>query len=198
MQYEPGIQVIPFYACGSKPYHRLSNFALVEEGIFFDGLMYCSTEHAFQAQKYIQEQRHRFSIAGDLGCPNGFSLVFGDDWEKKRTYWMKKQNIGIIAKMATNITVGKKLGLQRDETFVSNEALWIDLLMRKFTLPAFRELLQSTHHAYLLEFDRGAKRCEQQFGKSSFWGGLIEDNILYGNNAMGKYIMVVREHVRDN
>ena len=84
-------KVIPFYACGKEPYNKLSNFAFIEEGIVYDGLTYCSTEHAFQAQKYVEEQRIRFSIHGDLGNKNDidkmFQLVFSDNWEKKKKYW---------------------------------------------------------------------------------------------------------------
>ena len=101
-----------FFSNGLKPYHKLSNFVYIEQGITYKGLRYCSVEHAFQAQKYITKQRIQFSVDGDLGnSDTGFKLVFGDDYVKKRNYWMKKDNIGIIAKMATNIKVGKKLGL---------------------------------------------------------------------------------------
>jgi hypothetical protein len=190
-EYVEGEEVVNFYACGSKPYNKLSNFAFIAEGIVYDGLRYCSTEHAFQSQKYIKEQRYRFSIDGDLGNVDGFQLVFGDDWEKKRTYWMKKENIGIIAKMATNIKIGKKLGLIRDEDFVSTDHLWFELLTLKFAIREFNVILKGTLDKYLLEFDRGAKRCEQ-YGKQSLWAGIIEENKLYGNNLMGNYIMWVR------
>ena len=115
--------IVSFYACGKSPINNLSNFSFIKQGIIYDGITYYSTEHAFQAQKYIKEQRHRFSIDGDLGnIETGFLLVFGNDkCEKKKQFWMKKDNIGIIAKMATNPKIGKKLGLIRDNNFISSD-----------------------------------------------------------------------------
>jgi predicted NAD-dependent protein-ADP-ribosyltransferase YbiA (DUF1768 family) len=191
-EYTLNEEVINFYSCGIKPFHKLSNFALIKDGIEFDGLIFYSTEHAFQAQKYIKEQRIRFSIEGDLGnIDSGFKLVFGDEWEKKKTFWMKKDNIGIIAKMATNIKIGKKLGLIRDVNFSSTNELWIELLTIKFNIIEFKNILKNTQNKYLLEFDRGAKRMYFK-NNISIWSGLIDDGILYGNNLMGKYLMIVR------
>ena len=185
------MSTISFYACGKEPYNKLSNFALIEDSIEYNGLRFCSTEHAFQAQKYIEEQRVRFSVNGDLGNIGNmdimFQLVFGDKWENKKKYWMKKHNIGIVAKMATNIKIGKKLGLIRDTTFISTDALWITILSSKFNMPTFKNILLSTNNAYLLEFDRGAKKTLPK------WSGIIQDGILYGENLMGKYIMKIRE-----
>ena len=186
--YLSGESVIKFYACGLQPFNKLSNFTLIKDGITFDELTYCSTEHAFQAQKYIQEQRIRFSIQGDLGNEEtGFELVFGDNWKKKHQYWMKKKNIGIIAKMATNKKIGKKLGLIRDANFSSTNELWLSILTQKFNIHEFKMVLQATANNYLLEFDRGAKRSSPK------WAGIINDGTLYGNNLMGKYLMAIRD-----
>lgn len=77
-EYIPNEEVVAFYSCGIKPFHKLSNFALIKDGIKFNKLLFYSTEHAFQAQKYIKEQRIRFSVEGDLGnVDSGFALVFG-------------------------------------------------------------------------------------------------------------------------
>ena len=185
-------EVINFYSCGIKPFYKLSNFALIKDGIEFDGLIFYSTEHAFQAQKYIKEQRIRFSVEGDLGnIDSGFKLVFGDEWEKKKKFWMKKDNIGIIAKIATNIKIGKKLGLIRDINFSSTNELWIEILTLKFNIIEFKNILKNTKNKYLLEFDRGAKRMYLK-NNISIWSGLIENDILYGNNLMGKYLMIIR------
>jgi hypothetical protein len=108
---------------------------------------------------------------------------------------MQKGNVGIIAKMATNIKIGKKLGLIRDNNFVSTDKLWIEILNKKFSILEFSNILKSTENKYLLEFDRGAKRsCE----KNSIpkWSGIIHEDILYGNNLMGKYLMVIRATVK--
>ena len=107
-QYKSNELVLNFWANGKSPYKNMSNFAYISDGIEYDGLLYNSTEHMFQAQKYIKEQRIRFSINGDLGNWNGLKLVFKvEEYEKKYKYWAKKNNIGIIAKMATNEKIGK-------------------------------------------------------------------------------------------
>jgi predicted NAD-dependent protein-ADP-ribosyltransferase YbiA (DUF1768 family) len=187
--YLVGEPVVKFYSNGLAPFYKLSNFALINDGITFDGHTYCSTEHAFQAQKYIPEHRVRSSVEGDLGKmdASGFQLVSpSDKWQKKRKYWMKKNNIGVIAKMATNPTVGKRLGLIREPNFVSTDELWMSILTAKFSVLEFRIALLATANNYLLEFDRGAKRNKPK------WGGIIEDGILYGDNLMGRYLMEIR------
>ena len=185
--------VINFWSNGKVPFHNLSNLASIPDGINYDGIIYPSTEHAFQAQKYIQNQRQRFSITGDLGVWNGLRLVYKtEDYEKKYKKWSKKANIGIIAKMATNEKIGKKLGLIRDENFHSTDELWMKILRKKYSIKYFGDLLKSTGDIYLLEFDR---RANHRFaGSNSFWGGLICNNTLYGNNQMGKYLMEIRNN----
>ena len=75
--------VINFWSNGKSPFHNLSNFASIPDGIDYDGIIYSSTEHAFQAQKYILSHRHRFSITGDLGGWNGLRLVYKpEEYEK--------------------------------------------------------------------------------------------------------------------
>ena len=183
--------VINFWANGKAPFHNLSNFALILDGIEYDGIVYPSTEHAFQAQKYIQSQRYRFSTTGDLGVWDGLKLVYKlDEYEKKYKYWFKKNNIGIVAKMATNEKIGKKLDLIRDKKFNSTDELWLKILGKKYSTKYFGDILKLTDDLYLLEFNRGANNRFK--GANSFWGGLISNNVLYGNNQMGKYLMKIR------
>lgn len=195
-EYIIGEPVLKFWSnAGQKlNLYKLSNFQYIEGGIqpFDDKLVFISTEHAFQSRKYVEKDRIRFSVNGDLGTIEGFKLVCREkEYEKKRDYWMKKENIGVVAKMATNEKLGKKLGLERNSEFVSTDELWIQILMCKYRKEEFKQLLKNTKDIYLLEFDRGAYH---RFGVSPvIWGGNIIDNKLWGKNQMGKYLM----HVRD-
>jgi len=54
--YVPGEPVIRFWSNAGPPYYSLSNFAFIEGGIEHQGYTYLSTEHAFQAQKYIKNK----------------------------------------------------------------------------------------------------------------------------------------------
>lgn len=175
-----------FFSNAKEPYYKMSNFNHIKDGIYFRGLKYNSTEHAFQAQKYILSDRKRFSSDGDLGNWDGFKLVS----DKDVNYWKKKDNIGIIAKMATDKKRGLKLGLTRNEEFESNDELWIELLLLKYNICEYKQILLSTKDSYLLEFDRGAKK------RNSTWGGIIENGVLYGDNLMGKYHITVRNTLR--
>ena len=130
--YVPGECCINYWSNSKFPYCYLSNFAFILDGIEYDGLTYYSLEHAFQAQKYIKEQRIRFSKDGDLGVWDGFSLVCNhENWKEKYNYWEKKGNIGVIAKLATNKINEKKLHLVKDENYVYSDQIWFDLLMKK-------------------------------------------------------------------
>jgi len=59
--------------------------------------------------------------------------------EGKSKFWLQKENIGIIAKMATNKQVGKQLGLIRDESFNSTFELWKPILYKKYSAPKLQK-----------------------------------------------------------
>lgn len=197
-EYIIGEPVLNFWSNAKKEtkFYKFSNFQHIKDGIqpFDDKLIFASIEHAFQSRKYVEKDRSRFSIDGDLGNIDGFSLVFKEkEYEKKRDYWMKKDNIGVIAKMATNEKLGKKLGLTRNPDFVSTDELWMQILLTKYKKEEFKQLLKNTGDIYLLEFDRMAYH---RFDVSpAFWGGNIIDNKLWGKNQMGKYLMEIRKQV---
>jgi predicted NAD-dependent protein-ADP-ribosyltransferase YbiA (DUF1768 family) len=67
------------------------------------------------------------------------------------------------------------------------------ILEKKYSKKYFSDLLKSTDDIYLLEFDRGANNKFKNF--KSFWGGLIANDTLYGNNKMGKYLMEIRNNL---
>ena len=106
--YKSSELVINFWANGKAQFHNLSNFALISDGIEYGGIIYPSTEQAFQAQKYVENQRPRFSVTGDLSVWYGLKLLYKpDEYESKYNYWAKKNNIGIVAKISTNENNGK-------------------------------------------------------------------------------------------
>lgn len=194
--YNIGEPVLNFWSNSKKEtkFYKFSNFQYIKDGIqpFNDKLVFASTEHAFQSRKYVEKDRARFSIDGDLGNIDGFSLVFKEkEYIKKYKYWMQKDNIGVIAKMATNEKLGKKLGLERNTDFVSTDELWVQILLTKYRKEEFKQLLKKTNDIYLLEYDRMAYH---RFNISpAFWGGNIINNELWGKNQMGKYLMHIRE-----
>jgi hypothetical protein len=115
-------------------------------------------------------------------------------------FWKKKNMIGIQAKLAANADYGSALGLgtqhmnyEKEYLSAEEEAnLWHDLETLKYKQnPRERTVLKGTGSALLVEFDKGAKRHHVH------WGGLVEDNDggqrVLGDNAMGKYLMRIRE-----
>jgi predicted NAD-dependent protein-ADP-ribosyltransferase YbiA (DUF1768 family) len=198
--YKIDSEYVKFYSNASKPYYKLSNFAQIKEGIDVDGIVYPSTEHAFQAQKFIPEDRKRFSTTGDIGkASTGFKLVYPKEGkaevEKKRDFWMKKENIGILAKMASDEEMSKKLGLTRVKNFLSSDELWMKILRAKYSVKEFKDILLSTDDHYILEFEKSAKR-RAETGDAPYYAGLIDDNKLYGKNKMGIYLMNIRDSLK--
>lgn len=184
-----------FYSNAAHPLNKLSNFAYIKDGIEIDGLIYPSTEHAFQAQKFIDEDKKRFSITGDIGdIDKGFSLMYPPkEVEDKKKFWMKKGNIGILAKMAVADDKIKKFKLRKVPYFKSSDENWMKILDKKYDHKEFKDILLSTGDNYLLEFDKGAKRRAES-GDPPYYAGLIDDDLnLYGTNKMGIYLMNIRD-----
>ena len=190
-EYIKNEKVIQFYSSAKEPYYNLSNLSIIREGIDYNGIKYPSTEHAYQAQKFIESDRKRFSLDGDLGNLSGFALVGANEQQ-----WMKKYNIGIIAKMASSDKNIKKLKLTKDPAFDVNKNydIWIKILREKYKLEWFKEILIGTGNAYLLEFSKGAEKDAKK-GSPPFYSGLIKDGVLYGTNTMGKMLMIIRDEL---
>jgi predicted NAD-dependent protein-ADP-ribosyltransferase YbiA (DUF1768 family) len=183
--------VVYFFAGGKANVHPLSNF--YETEVHFNGHMFPSSEHAFQSCKYLGESAARFRSQGGLTFADVFSAATVD---KKQEFWMKKRNVGIVAKMATDPAVGKRLGLMRNVEFVSSWELWEAILLSKFRdNEALRDLLLATGDAYLVEFSRGAER-KTRAGRPPVWAGMVKDGVQYGENRMGVYLMRIREQLR--
>ena len=189
-----GVPLLLFCSNAKRPYHQLSNFTAASVAV--DGWTFPSVEHAYQSCK--TDDRSRFAVGGDLAGEEAFSLLFpAATCEAKRRYWMAKGNLGVLAKMATKDGAMRRLGLRRNRDFVESEELWMRLLEAKYAQEPFKSLLLGTGNAYLLEFQRGARREEEASGAASYWGGLVDDQgRLWGRNVMGVYHMEVRDRLR--
>lgn len=69
------------------------------------------------------------------------------------------------------------------------------ILEKKYSYKYFSDLLNSTDNIYLLEFDKGSNK--KLYPQRVFWGGLVSNNSLYGNNQMGKYLMEIRNNLME-
>ena len=132
-----------------------------------------------------------------MGNIDGFKVVFGEKvYEKKQQYWMKKNSIGILAKMTSNKIICKNLKLLHDPKFKNTDDLWVKILLSKYRKEPFKQLLKNTGNKYLLEFGRRSKyQCENGNKIPPICCGLIQDNVLYGENRMGKYLMYIRNMI---
>lgn len=208
---------IKFYSNASPPYHALSNFhyapfifapihmSETTKYVFpylaewlGTGLIFSSSEHLWQALKSRDKDTFlKFSRGGEFDSltPAFFQRIERNvDGAAKVAYWGKKNNVGIVPKMVS--THSMELGLTNygtNDFYLSEQAqqaIWLDILRQKYVQnPHLRYLLKQTgDDVYLLEFDKGAKT------KGSYWGGYIDDttNLLYGQNRMGVYLMLLR------
>jgi len=96
--------------------------------------------------------------------------------------------------MATDKKRANSLGLTRNQDFQSSDEIWMNMLRQKFTQPLFNNKLKKTHDAYLLEFSKSA-RWQSEGGNPPNYAGIVQENLLYGKNQMGKYLMKIREEL---
>jgi predicted NAD-dependent protein-ADP-ribosyltransferase YbiA (DUF1768 family) len=180
----------------------------------FEGRLFPSAEHAYQASKFPSAVRWRFAEGGDLADFTGLSFFYpatADVPQKdkntasgKQRYWQKKSMVGIVAKLCQKHY--SKAGLPSPTASLSMAvklARFRTILMNKFSVdPVLRGRLLATGDRYLLEFCRGARHRERNAGtEPERWGGLDAEQAdgsfrLYGDNSMGKLLMVVRRACR--
>jgi predicted NAD-dependent protein-ADP-ribosyltransferase YbiA (DUF1768 family) len=173
------------------PYYKLSNFYAAD--IEYKGSMYASTEHAFQAAKVLDpEEARKLTTSGALG---GLTEEAVATLGVKVNYWGKKNMVGIVPKMFI-----KRLPFIHKRSFDEREceAIFTELLLLKYRTHAdLKSVLLDTGDAYLLEFDRSARR---RFDKDSNdvvrWAGMVVDGRVIGHNQMGALMMKVREVLR--
>ena len=193
-----------YFGSGSKgAYKWLSNFAAVEhpKGLLFKRRRFWTAEHAYQSLKVHPGDRDRLAVGGDLGDLEALERI-----GKKCNHWRPKKGpvlAGIVAKLVTKDKYSKKLEqplrlLPKKEVPLGElEPLWDEILLAKArACPTFKEVLLGSGRSTLVEFDKGAKR-ETDAGREPFWTGLVKDGTLYGKNWMGRRMMLLRKHLRE-
>lgn len=216
------------YSFGSgakEPNHKLSNFYLapikltrdnvtpamkqvcpsLEEFLKQGGMAFHSSEHLWQSLKALNYQTFReFGVAGVLSQWNRVS--FARFYPKpgvaatKFDYWNKKQNRGILAKLAANPKhaarafgwqQGVDMNFEREHLEAGLEKqVWVDILQMKFEQnPPLKEILLATGSRPLMEMARNPV---------DHWGGMIsaETGAIIGCNFMGQYMEAVRDLLR--
>lgn len=207
---------IYFYSQAQEPYNQLSNLHFspfsfdktkitesmrnvnprIDEFIGDSKFDIPSIEHLWHALKAKDQETFLRFIMGDLATD--FSAVFGKDKaEQKRKYWMKKNNIGIVPKMASNKKLQTKLKLKGRMMYerelldpARERSVWNDLHVLKYLNNSkARNTLLSTKGKRLVEFARGARL------RSEHWGGLVDEktNTVIGDNVMGQYMEQIRD-----
>lgn len=181
-----------YFGSGSKaPFHQLSNFALIEPPLYYNGNFYSSAEHALQACLDAQNPG-KYTTNGIVGKPTSqaFARFFpANVVQKKMDWWMKKKNVGILAKM--EICLMKKGGMKKKVNGSECFELWMPILRAKFNREEFKQILLSTDNRYLVEFARGGKK------KTSRWGGLVVNNRVVGHNQMGVALMQIKKELQE-
>ena len=187
---------VSFNSNAKAPFNIISNFHGCV--ITLNGVIYPSAEHAFQAQLVTPEFRHFFSTTGPLASlRSGFKTLMPkatDQFiEKKALYLGEKNNVGIVAKMASKRDFLKRHGARKmDVGFDECCIIFKSVLMAKLeAFQAFREVLHGTGSKYLFEFSRDAERRSLK-GTPIRWGAMIVDNKVIGHNQMGALMMSLR------
>jgi len=176
--------------------YRFSNF--YNTNCHYGGLIYPSTEHAYQSLKFPKEERERFAIGGDLASFSGLSFFYKKEADviKKTAYWSKKNMIGIIAKLSQNNWA--KAGLS--PVGHVPQSIFYPLLLDKFNRnEELKAKLMETGSRYLLEFCRSGERRERQGKGRERWCAYakkLDDDTyqLFGENRMGMALMTTRDH----
>ena len=180
-----------------------------------EGQVFPSSEHLWQALKAKNLRTFlRFTVGGDFGswAPDVFvrttlrnkvknlsarkALLLG---QSKVVHWAKKQNIGILAKIAANSEYAADLQLDEigDMNYAREHlpddverAVWLAILKQKYSQdPLLQLLLTNTGDEMLVEFEKAAARTPSKVK----WGGCISPSgVLLGRNVMGTYLMATR------
>ena len=179
-------EFIQFHSNAVAPYNKFSNFHYIKEGIKYNGLIYPSVEHAYQATKFNNiKDKEDFTITGKYGTPEGFKLLYKpNEWKNKQNYWMRKDNIGILAK------IGWHKYPKNHYTYKElDDTEWLKILRAKYEIPEYRDLLLSTGDKVIYEFQRG--KCNK------YSAHINKDGELEGSNKDGEWLMKIRDEIKN-
>lgn len=165
-------------------------------------LRFETIEHLWHALKALDRATFlEFTSSGRFGRFNAavFAEFFPGQGAEKHAYWSKKQNNGIIPKLASNRKYGTRLGVGKSLKYEREQnpeavqrAVWQDLLSRKYIANKLhRDALLATGDKTLIEFDRGST-----VAKPSFWGACVREGVVVGENFMGKMMQEVRSKLK--
>jgi predicted NAD-dependent protein-ADP-ribosyltransferase YbiA (DUF1768 family) len=187
--------------------YKFSNlfYARVTIEIGGETLVFPSAEHAYQAiVKFPRKVWHRFQIGGDLASLEALHFFYPQNVADTKIKGYKRKNmIGIVAKMASNKPGKVSLTSNEVASMKYKKFVFLHILRKKFVgNPELKVALLATGTRYLLEFVRGAKMRMEKSGVSERWGALDKlcDNgtyLMYGENAMGKLLMELRNALRE-
>ncbi len=170
-----------------------------------DGATFPSAEHLWQSLKAKDRRSFGEFLTGGLFSSLdevAFAMFYAkpEECARKQKYWSKKKNVGILAKLAANPSYRKRLPIvlnYQNEKLDENieRSVWRTILRLKFEQNAeHRAVLEESGDSYLLEHSRSAQRAFEKFNKKEHWTGLVDNNgTLFGENAMGEYLMQARD-----
>lgn len=180
------------------------------------GIRFPSSEHLWQALKANNAKTfYDFTIDGRWGrlsaaaflafAPKTQSAGEQQKWALgKYQVWSAKDNVGILAKMASNPDYAEQLNYVPGEDMIYEretpatpeleKEVWLAILRLKFDSHPYgaraKRLLLETGHEYLLEHVRGAVKQPLE----EHWGGCYDKKKkqIVGQNNTGRYIMALR------
>ena len=113
---------IYFYSTREKPYGCFSNFS--RHGFELDGCWWATSEHYFQAQKFVETNRPWFDKIREVKTPKDAAKMgrsrehpIRSDWEQVKDEIMKR---GVLQKFETHADIREILLATGDELIVEN------------------------------------------------------------------------------
>lgn len=172
--------VVRFFSADEE-YGELSNFYILENPIVFEGRKYISTEHLFQAMKYIiQPQTEALSsyISEIAKCSSPYkSKILGGMTHSHRKWAQELSQI-----ITTHQNQGVKIHPNWNN--IRRDAMRLILWVKFETNPKCRRVLTSSH------FD---SELIESSPYDSYWGCGRDGK---GMNWLGRTLMEIREAIR--